>query len=256
MADYRSPSGLLQAIARCRAILFDDHDPEEAAESRKSMVAPAQRSAAGIPTGSVAMNSICEEIMNGYRRLLICSELDGHVQVRTPYLYPDGDFIDVYIQRVGDQTIVTDLGETIRWLGTQALSTKKSHKQLAIIGDICSNHEVLFYRGMIMRGEKLTGRSGRVYTIDFHTFSLQKTALICTLSTGGKASAKRLAEHVVTTWHDLSYSKVGREAQSFISLFDDTIDVWSSEDFNLLETLSDIAYWSKPDDFTDQLLAA
>lgn len=103
------------------------------------------------------MNSICEEIMSGNRRLFICSELDGHVQVRTPYLYPDGDFIDVYIQRIGDQTIVTDRGETIRWLGTQALST---------------------------------------------------------------------------------------------------IDVWSSEDFNLLETLSDIAYWSEPDDFADQLMAA
>lgn len=257
------------------------------------------------------MTSVCDKIEMGYLKLFTCSDVGEYTQVRTPYLYPDGDFIDVYIQSRGDRSVVSDLGETMRWLGSQSLSTKKSHKQLALIHDICSNHEVLFYRGMIMakkdraeelsdivtrvaqasmrvsdiyfmlrgrsviqsinddiedffqekhliytRSEKLPGRSGHFWTVDFHTCLPQKTALICTLSTGNRAAAKRMAEHVIATWHDLSYLKVGREAQTFISLFDDTIDVWSNEDFNLLELLSEIAYWSRPDEFAERLLAA
>jgi hypothetical protein len=36
-------------------------------------------------------------------------------------------------------------------------------------------------------------------------------------------------------WHDLSYLKVGKEAIQFISLFDDTVDIWSQEDIQLVE---------------------
>jgi hypothetical protein len=42
----------------------------------------------------------------------------------------------------------------------------------------------------------------------------------------------------------------------FISLFDDTADVWAEEDFRLVEDLSDIARWSRPDEFAEALRVA
>jgi hypothetical protein len=53
----------------------------------------------------------------------------------------------------------------------------------------------------------------------------------------------------------LSNLKVGPEALQFVSLFDDTMDVWSREDFNLVSELSEIAHWSKPDEFAAKLAA-
>jgi hypothetical protein len=42
---------------------------------------------------------------------------------------------------------------------------------------------------------------------------------------------------------------------SFISLIDDSVDVWSVEDFNLVESISDVARWSAPETLS-QLLRA
>ncbi|MBO9326177.1 MAG: hypothetical protein J7463_12555, partial [Roseiflexus sp.] len=44
----------------------------------------------------------------------------------------------------------SDLGETSRWLRMQSTSPKRTPKQRAFIEDICLNHGVEFYRGMLM----------------------------------------------------------------------------------------------------------
>ena len=36
---------------------------------------------------------------------------------------------------------------------------------------------------------------------------------------------------------------------TFVSLFDDTEDVWHQEDFNLVDEYSEIARWSQPEEF-------
>lgn len=42
---------------------------------------------------------------------------------------------------------------------------------------------------------------------------------------------------------------MSQEAAILVSLFDDTGDVWSDEDFRLVEPLSMVARWSSPEDF-------
>jgi hypothetical protein len=64
-----------------------------------------------------------------------------------------------------------------------------------------------------------------------------------------------MTEHVLATWYDLSNFKIGPEALQFVSLFDDTQDVWSPEDFRLVSDLSEVAHWSKPDEFAARLAA-
>ena len=76
---------------------------------------------------------------------------------------------------------------------------------------------------------------------------------MCVLSTASRAAARGIVEHVTSEWHDLSHLKLGPEAVGFISLFDDTLDVWSPEDFRLVEELSDLAFWSRPDELIEKL---
>jgi hypothetical protein len=80
--------------------------------------------------------------------------------------------------------------------------------------------------------------------------------LIFLLATGSRAAARRVTEHVVTGLYDLSHLKVVQPRLSFVSLFDDTEDVWQEEDFRLVEGLSRVARWSRPDEFEATLRAA
>jgi hypothetical protein len=75
------------------------------------------------------------------------------------------------------------------------------------------------------------------------------------LSTGSRAAARGVSEHVLAAWYDLNNLRLRAEPLQFVSLFDDTMDVWSNEDFNLVKDLSQIARWSEPEEFAGLLAA-
>jgi hypothetical protein len=235
--------------------------------------------------------------------------LNGYTRIRTPYLYPDGDIVDLFLRQDGDSRTLTDLGETLRWLRMQSLAQRRSPRQNQLVEDVCLNHGVEFFRGMLMvrvkpfddlasavtrlaqaamrvsdlwftmrtravesmgdevgsfleerqivfdRAERLLGKSGRSWTVDFHIRQPRRSALMCVLSTASRAAARGIVEHVTSEWHDLVHLKLGPEALDFVSLLDDTMDVWSAEDFKLVEDLSEIALWSKPEDLLEKLAA-
>jgi hypothetical protein len=235
----------------------------------------------------------------------------GHQRVRTPFLFPDGGLVDVYVvERDGGRFEVTDFGEALGWLRLQTVSGRRSPKQDRLLQDACLTHGVEMFRGQLLarcpdregisdcvvrvaqavvrvadlwfttrtrsvesvteevadfleerrisyeRGVRLPGRSGRIWTVDFQARSPTRSSLVVVLATGSRPVAKRITEHVVTVWYDLSPLRIGPQATRFMSLFDDTSDVWSDEDFRLVESLSDIAHWSRPDEVEELLLAA
>ena len=251
----------------------------------------------------------CQRIVETLGDLFTCTEVNnGFTRIRTPYLYPDGDVIDLFYKVSQSQPIVTDLGETMRWLLSQTTSEFLSKRQDQAIQDILLTHNVEPpYQGAlivrvgardsfsdaIMRlaqaaiaisnlwflsrtrvasslqdeiaellqeqnvrfeiNKKLNGRSGRIWRMDFHTWHPHHSSLVQVLSTGSRAAANTKANSVVAAWVDLSQFKVGTQPLRFISLFDDTLDVWSTETICQLEDLSDIAYWSEPDRFVEML---
>jgi hypothetical protein len=229
-------------------------------------------------------------------------------RIRTPYLYPDGDEIDLFLKAGPNGLfVVTDLGETLRWLRSQTLAARRTTKQNALLEDICLTHGVELFKGMLTarchpgvalaavitrlaqaclrvsdlwftfrtravesvtdevgdflaerhlpfdRNEKLLGRSGRPWTINFHVRAPVRSSLVMVLSTGSRSGARISSEHVLATWHDLNHLVAGPEGLHFISLFDDTLDVWTETDFRLLDNLSTVCRWSEPDVFTEAL---
>ena len=99
------------------------------------------------------------------------------------------------------------------------------------------------------------GRSAQNWTIDFETHTDNRTSLVFLLSTGSRGTVRRLAEHVLAGCVDLSHLKINQSGLAFVSLFDDTEDVWRPEDFNLVDEHSEIARWSRPDEFESLLRA-
>lgn len=77
--------------------------------------------------------------------------------------------------------------------------------------------------------------------------------IVSVLKTSNRSSARPIVEHTVAAWYDLNHLAAGPEGLSFISLFDDTSDVWTDEDFKLVEPLSTISRWSRQDEFVNIL---
>ena len=242
--------------------------------------------------------------------LFTCSEQGGHLRIRTPYLYPDGDYIDLFCEVEDGVTTVSDLAETTGWLRMQSTGLRRSPKQARLIEDTCVTHGVEFHRGMLRarcrpgdelaqvvtrvaqaalrvsdlwftfrtqaaesiadevaeflterefgfeRAAKLAGRSGRSWTVDFHVRTEPRGSLVQVLSTGSRAAARGVAEHVLAAWHDLHHHAAGPQALAFVSLFDDAADVWADEDLRLVEPLSTVSRWSRPDEFAAVLSTA
>ena len=97
------------------------------------------------------------------------------------------------------------------------------------------------------------GRSTRNWAVDFETRTDNRTSLVFLLSTGTRGAVRRLAEHVLAGCVDLNHLKANQPDLAFVSLFDDTEDVWSPEDFSLVNEYSEIARWSRPDEFESLL---
>jgi hypothetical protein len=255
------------------------------------------------------MTSLCSELGSQLGALFTCTEQAPYTRIRTPFLYPDGDVVDVFVKTNGSMTTLTDLGESLRWLRMQTPSPKRSPRQRKLIEDVCLTHGVELFKGMLVarigstgdlagavanlaqasmrvadvwftirtravqsiaddvdeflsersishdRFVKLPGRSGRVWNVDFQTRTDARSSLVSVLSTGSRSAARGVAEHVLAGWHDLSHMRAQQSIQ-FVSLVDDTADVWSSEDLKLVESLSEVARWSRPDEFEALLRAA
>ncbi len=119
------------------------------------------------------------------------------------------------------------------------------------VGDWLEERQISFDRAM-----KQSGRSERVWTLDYQTYTDARTSLIFLLSTSSRSAARRLTEHAAAGWGDLNHLKVSRPHTAFVSLFDDTADIWRGEDFKLVEALSEVALWSRPDELEQMLKAA
>ena len=104
--------------------------------------------------------------------------------------------------------------------------------------------EIAFDRAVPERG-----RSGQSWTIDYRTHTHSRTSLVFLLSTGSRGAARRIAEHVLAGCVDLSHLKAGQPRLTLVSLFDDTEDIWHDNDFGLVEQYSEVARWSRPDEF-------
>ena len=131
---------------------------------------------------------------------------------------------------------VSDLWFTLRTRAVESITDE--------VADYLTERELPF-----VRSEKLFGRSGRGWTVDFHVRTRERSSLVYVLSTANRSAANRVTEHVLAAWHDLHHFAAGPEALNFVSLFDDASDVWTHENFLLMELLSTVSHWSRPDEF-------
>jgi hypothetical protein len=94
----------------------------------------------------------------------------------------------------------------------------------------------------------IIGQSGRKRLIDFLTIDPKQNNLIYILSVQNRSSANRRMDVVAASLLDVSENQ-NLSDYRFICLVDDRLDVWNKNNFNMLNKLSTVTYWSRPDEF-------
>lgn len=91
----------------------------------------------------------CARLIESVGALFNCSPHGGAVRVRTPFLYPDGDAIDIYITHAEAEEVATfsDMGVTLGWLKAQSATMGLTAKQKALAKGACRPLGVEFFRG-------------------------------------------------------------------------------------------------------------
>ena len=254
---------------------------------------------------------LCQDLLSGMGSLFTCSPNGDYVRIRTPYLYPDGDNIDLYCRYEDDVLTVCDLAETTGWLRSQSAASRRTNRQRQLIQDACITHGTEFLRGMLLakcdnrdqlphvvtrvaqaafrvsdlwftstahrrsttqqrkyqpiaeqvaefltkreftvdRPGKLKGNSGNEWIIDFHVRYEKRGSLVQVLGAANQAKAHEIALRTLAAWRDLRSVNNGTGRRNFVSLFDDTVDVWTDKDIELVKLESMVSRWSQRDDF-------
>lgn len=138
---------------------------------------------------------------------------------------------------------VSDLWFTLR---SQAVQTTADE-----VDEWLREREIVFERRVLKQG-----RSTQNWTLDFETHTDSRTCFVFLLATGARGAARRLTEHVVAGCVDLNHFKNDQPNLAFVSLFDDTEDVWRPGDFSLVGEVSEVVRWSHPAEFESLLFAA
>lgn len=127
------------------------------------------------------------------------------VRLRTPFTYPDGDVIDVFILERGTQYVVTDFGEALGWLKTQTSSGTLSAGQRHLLDEIAQSMGIEINQGQA----KLT--CGAVGELADAVYAISQAAVrITDLTILFKHHAPKLIAEEVGEWlvqQDLPYQK-------------------------------------------------
>jgi hypothetical protein len=98
----------------------------------------------------------CEQVIRDYlskiKAEFACEEFDGGLKIVTPYLYPDNDLVEVYVEELPDGRVrVSDLGEATRHLHTQGFDVFASPKRKFIAETAASRVNAVFQDGAIVK---------------------------------------------------------------------------------------------------------
>ncbi len=87
---------------------------------------------------------VCETMQRQMGAPFDCADFGDYYRIRTPYLYPDGDTINLFCKFDGDLITVTDDAETTGWLQMHFEASRRSPEQNRIIQDACQTYGVDF----------------------------------------------------------------------------------------------------------------
>lgn len=251
--------------------------------------------------------AIAEQLQEKLPLTYVCEPLGAdRLRLLTPFLYPDGDYIEFYFQQTPAGTYLTDLGEVLAYLTDSGISLRQSPKRQKTLNNILALHGVERFQGELrIRLEEdgdtnlnwqvsrlaqaavqtldmlytlrlaslvtfqdeveeywverdipyeakypVVGGSGELYAVDYY-LPRRRPVLVATLSSATAGYANTLTSKVVRQWHDIRRVD-GR--YNYLSLLDDSSDVWKPEWIDQVAQLSHVIVWRERDRIEEVLV--
>ena len=92
-------------------------------------------------------NELRTILQMGLPPLYECREQKGKVTILTPIEYPDGDYVELFVIKEGDNYIITDLAETIATLASFNFVLKAAPKRFKLFQQILKVHGIHYFEG-------------------------------------------------------------------------------------------------------------
>ncbi len=98
----------------------------------------------------------CQEAIEGYLATLqkgfSCAPMENKLRIITPYLYPDNDLIEIFVEELpSGQVRTTDLTETLRHLHARGFDVFDSPKRRFMVETIASRTGVELVQGQLAK---------------------------------------------------------------------------------------------------------
>lgn len=237
---------------------------------------------------------IAKQYLDTLSNRFTCEPMDNHLRVITPYLYPNNDLIEVFVQERPSGTVrVTDLGETLRHLHSQGFDAAIRPRrrdmaeiiasttgvdlilgQLTKTGPVDELGDILFDVIVAARGvsdliytsrayepatfaeevgkfllesgleydspTRLTGQTGRVYTIRFKLY--RGPTYLEPLSPRQTSRSGAQVNLAFRMWSDCNGDLVKDRK---ITMLNDVDIHWRPDDIALLGRVSTVLNWSR-----------
>ncbi|HEY8361981.1 MAG TPA: DUF1828 domain-containing protein [Tissierellaceae bacterium] len=88
-----------------------------------------------------------KEQINKFPEMFYFEKEEQLYVIKTPFEYPDGDEIDLYLFTKNSKIIISDLGETMQYLASYNIEVKNSPKKMQVIEDAIRGTCIEFFRG-------------------------------------------------------------------------------------------------------------
>lgn len=96
-------------------------------------------------------DAIIKTTMEYIPKFFSCDTDGKYAHVRTPFMYPDGDLIDVWVaQHPNGDLYATDMGECFRYLDTYLFNVFASRKRESLLEDIVNSLGVINSNGKLI----------------------------------------------------------------------------------------------------------
>ena len=93
---------------------------------------------------------ICTSLHAQLGALFECEPAGERVQIRTPFIFPDGDLIDLYWRDTSLGQVVSDLGDTCGWLFINGAHQELTSEQSQAYDEACSIYGVERRDGLLL----------------------------------------------------------------------------------------------------------
>ena len=157
---------------------------------------------------------ICTSLHAQLGALFECEPAGERVQIRTPFIFPDGDLIDLYWRDTPLGQVVSDLGDTCGWLFLNGAHQELTSEQSRAYDEACSIYGVERRDGLLLAyiaDDKLADavvRLAQAITLISHTLDIgQQTALALPGSTASNKAMTETRILAAIRKHDWPFSR-------------------------------------------------